>query len=358
MGHHTSIPFSLRLRDEPPIRNGDDTFEIGENPLDPQLGAFTPVERNPETGVFDFASWRLSLRNISAKIRVLKGVTRVEPIDPDNLTRGFRDVPDAFVDAGIELSLDYDSEGNLELWPPDPLFQGSTEDPASVIDMDLGWFRISSSALIIAADGLAYHRANTRFPEHFDPPVGMDPAWQGFIAKTIGAFWWKEPKDPEDELHIYGIACEDLLIGNDIVSFHGSFQHGGGPNDPFESLKPVPVEDLPQSRWSIRRIEVWVTDGIGDLLQFGGQFVIAAILDFFNRLPIRFEVSAGRVLKEVEGFVGLLPFVELQGGACAYTEQHPARARRQAEPSHFQLRKVEAGCRDQQRPLRPVVPRR
>jgi hypothetical protein len=171
-GATTRIPFSLRLRDEPPIRNGDDTFEIGENPLDPQLGAFTPVERNPETGVFDVASWRLSLRNIPAKIRVLKGVTRVEPIDPDNLTRGFRDLPEVFVDAGIDLSLDFDSEGNLELWPSDPLFQGAVDDPASLIEMDLGWFRISSSPLIIAASGLAYHRANTRFPENFDAPAG------------------------------------------------------------------------------------------------------------------------------------------------------------------------------------------
>jgi hypothetical protein len=76
---------------------------------------------------------------------------------------------------------------------------------------------------------------------------------------------------------------------------------------------PVPVENLPRSRWSLRRIEVWVTDGVGDFLQFGGQLVVGAILDFFNRLPIRFEVSAGRVLKETEGFDGLLPFVELQG---------------------------------------------
>ena len=312
-GATTSFPFALRLRDEPPIRNGDDTFEIDENALDPQLGAFTPVERNPETGLFDVASWRLSLRNIPAKIRLLKGVTRVEPIDPNNLTRGFRDLPNAFVDVGIDISLDFDSEGTLDLWPPDPSFQGAAGDPASAIDMDLGWFRVASSPLIIAASGLGFHRANTRFPDNFNAPAGLDPSWHGFIAKTIGGFWWKVPKDPEDEVHIYGIDCEDLLVGNDVLSFHGSFQHGGGPHDPFESLVPVPVADLPESRWSIRRIEVWVTEGVGDFLQFGGQLVVAAILDVFNRLPIRFEVSLGRVLKEVEGFDGLLPFVELQG---------------------------------------------
>ena len=312
-GGSTSLPFSLRLRDEPPIRNNDDTFEIGDNPIDPQLGAFTPVQRNPETGIFDVGSWRISLRNIPAKIRLLKGVTRVEPIDPANPARGFRELPNLFVDVGIDISLDFDSEGTLDLWPPDPSFQGAAGDPASAIDMDLGWFRINSSPLIIAASGLAYHRPNTRFPDLFNVPAGLTEAWSGFIAKTIGGFWWKQPKDPEDEVHIYGIACEDLLIGNDVVSFHGSFLHGGGPNDPFESLVPVQEADLPESRWSIRKIEIWVTEGVGDFLQFGGQLVVAAILDQFKRLPLRFEASAGRVLKEVEGLTGLFPFVELQG---------------------------------------------
>ena len=49
----TGFPFSLRIKDEPPIKNSDEIFEIGENAVDPQLGAFQPVEKNPEAGFFD-----------------------------------------------------------------------------------------------------------------------------------------------------------------------------------------------------------------------------------------------------------------------------------------------------------------
>jgi hypothetical protein len=88
-GGDTSFPFSLRIKDEPPIKNSDDIFEIEANVLDPQLAAFQPVEKNPEAGFFDVASWRVSLRNIPAKIRMLKGVTRVEPLVQLNLPSDF-----------------------------------------------------------------------------------------------------------------------------------------------------------------------------------------------------------------------------------------------------------------------------
>jgi len=63
----TAFPFSLRIKDEPPIKNNDEVFEFDENALDPQLAAFQPVEKNPEAGFFDVKSWRISLRNIPAR---------------------------------------------------------------------------------------------------------------------------------------------------------------------------------------------------------------------------------------------------------------------------------------------------
>jgi hypothetical protein len=131
-GGDTAFPFSLRIKDEPPIKNNDEVFEIDENALDPQLGAFQPVEKNPEAGFLDVDSWRISLRNIPAKIRILKGVTRVEPLDPNQPALGFRELPNEHVDAGIVLSLDFDADGNLELWPPDPAFTGAAGDPAEI----------------------------------------------------------------------------------------------------------------------------------------------------------------------------------------------------------------------------------
>src|SRR5687767_14608081 len=57
----TAFPFSLRIKDEPPIKNNDEVFEFDPNALDPQLAAFQPVEKNPEAGFFDVDSWRVSL---------------------------------------------------------------------------------------------------------------------------------------------------------------------------------------------------------------------------------------------------------------------------------------------------------
>ena len=316
-GGLTSFPFALRIRDEPPIKNNDEVFQIVDNAMDPQLAAFTPVEKNPATGFVDVASWRLSLRNIPAKLRIIRGVTRVEPIDPANPTRGFRDLPDQFVDAGINISLDFDADGNLELWPPDPTLAGAVGDPVGALDLDLGWFRISGSPVVIAASGLTYHRANTRFPDDFEPAEGLDDSWSGFVAKEIGGFWGREPKEPEDELHIYGLVCKNLMVGKDVISFRASFEHGGGPNDPFMSTVPIDPADLPESRWSIRRIELWVTDGVGDFLQFGAKLTVAAIIDIFDYLPVNFEASAGRIMKQIEGFPEPMPFVELQGGLAA-----------------------------------------
>ena len=55
-GGDTAFPFSLRIKDEPPIKNNDEVFEFDENALDPQLAAFQPVEKNPEAGFFDVES--------------------------------------------------------------------------------------------------------------------------------------------------------------------------------------------------------------------------------------------------------------------------------------------------------------
>lgn len=49
-GGDTAFPFSLRIKDEPPIKNNDEVFEFDENALDPQLAAFQPVIKNPEAG--------------------------------------------------------------------------------------------------------------------------------------------------------------------------------------------------------------------------------------------------------------------------------------------------------------------
>ena len=134
-GGDTAFPFSLRIKDEPPIKNSDEVFEIEPNALDPQLAAFQPVEKNPEAGFFDVESWRVSLRDIPAKIRMLKGVTRVEPLDENQPALGFRELPDEHVDAGISLSLDFDADGNLVLWPPDPAFGGAAEDPVGALEI-------------------------------------------------------------------------------------------------------------------------------------------------------------------------------------------------------------------------------
>ena len=236
----TSFPFSLRIKDEPPIKNNDEIFEFEENTLDPQLAAFQPVEKNPEAGFFDIDSWRVSLRKIPAKIRILKGVTRVEPLDQNQPALGFRDLPDEHVDVGIELSLDFDANGNLELCPPDPTFTGAEGDPGSALDLDLGWFHINESPLYCVAQGVGYHQANTNFPEGFEVPEGLDPSWSGFMAQDVGGFWWKKPANDSEEEHIYGITFKDLLIGNDVFAIRGSFEHGGGPGDPFNSTVPVP----------------------------------------------------------------------------------------------------------------------
>lgn len=323
----TSFPFSLRIKNEPPIKNNDEIFEIEPNSLDPQLAAFQPVEKNPEAGFLDIDSWRVSLRNIPAKIRILKGVTRVEPLDVNQPALGFRDLPDQHVDVGISLSLDFDADGNLELWPPDPTFTGAEGDPVGALDLDLGWFHVSDSPLYIAAAGIGYHRPNTRFPEGFEPPAGLDESWSGFVAQDLGGFWWKKPANTTEEEHIYAINFSDLLIGNDVFAVHGSFLHSGGPEDPFNSTEPVENADSLSSRWSLRKIEVWVAEGAGDILQFGGQISVAAILGFFKNQPIKFDVSLGRILKaiEVETATGTetrtLPLVQLLGSLAPVQNQ-------------------------------------
>ncbi len=187
------------------------------------------------------------------------------------------------------------------------------------MDLDLGWFHINESSLYLTAKGIGYHRPNTRFPEEFEIPTGLDESWSGFVAQEIGGFWWKKPAAPEEEDHSYGIMFRDLLIGNDVFSVRGSFEHGGGPDDPFNSTVPVPKEEIPKSRWSLRKIEVWVAEGAGEILQFGGQITVAAILGFFKNQPVKFDVSVGRILKdiEVEGPNGpitlTLPVVQLIG---------------------------------------------
>ena len=299
-GGDTAFPFSLRIKDEPPIKNNDEVFDFDENPLDPQLAAFQPVVKDPEAGFLDVDSWRLSLQNIPAKIRILKGVTRVEPLDPNQPALGFRELPGEHVDAGIVLSLDLDADGNLELWPPDPAFTGAAGDPAGALDLDLGWFHVNESPLYCAATGIGYHRQNTRFPDGFEEPAGLDESWSGFIAQEISGFWWKKPANPEEEDHVYGIRFRDLLIGNEVFAIRGSFEQAGGPDDPFNSTVPVPKEEIPKSRWSLRKIEVWVAEGAGDILQFGGQVTVAAILGFFKNQPLKFDVSVGRILKDIE----------------------------------------------------------
>jgi len=321
-GGTTAFPFSLRIKDEPPIKNNDEIFEFEENAVDPQLAAFQPVEKNPEAGFFDTESWRVSLRKIPAKIRMMKGVTRVEPLDKDQPALGFRELPDKHVDVGIELSLDFDANGNLELWPPDPTFTGAEGDPTSALDLDLGWFHINGSPLYCVAQGVGYHQANTNFPEGFEVPDGLDIAWSGFMAQDVGGFWWKKAANNSEEDHIYGISFKDLLIGNDVFAIRGSFEHGGGPGDPFNSTVPVPENQIPASRWSLRKIEVWVADGAGDILQLGGQVTVAAILGFFRNQPVKFDVSVGRILKEIDVNVPgepdpvkmTLPLVQLTGG--------------------------------------------
>ncbi len=326
-GGDTAFPFSLRIKDEPPIKNNDEVFEFDENALDPQLAAFQPVEKNPEAGFFDVDSWRVSLQNIPAKIRMLKGVTRVEPLDENQPALGFRELPNEHVDVGIVLSLDFDADGKLELWPPDPTFTGAAGDPAGALDLDLGWFHVNESPLYCAATGVGYHRANTSFPDGFEEPAGLDESWSGFVAQDIGGFWWKKPANQEEEIHIYGITFRDLLIGNEVFAIRGSFEHAGGPGDPFNSTVPVPKDQIPESRWSLRRIEVWVAEGAGDILQFGGQVTVAAILGFFKNQPLKFDVSVGRILKdiEVEGPEGpitlALPVVQLTG-ALAPVQNH------------------------------------
>ena len=119
------------------------------------------------------------------------------------------------------------------------------------------------------------------------------------MAQDIGGFWWKKPANDSEKENVYGITFKDLLIGNDVFAIRGSFEHGGGPGDPFNSTVPVPDNEIPDSRWSLRKIEVWVADGAGDILQFGGQVTVAAILGFFKNQPIKFDVSLGRILKEI-----------------------------------------------------------
>jgi hypothetical protein len=76
----------------------------------------------------------------------------------------------------------------------------------------------------------------------------------------------------------------NLLIGNEVFATRGSFEEGGGPDDPFNTTVPVPKEKIPKSRWSLRKIEVWVAEGAGDILQFGGQITVAAILGVVKNL--------------------------------------------------------------------------
>ena len=59
-------------------------------------------------------------------------------------------------------------------------------------------------------------------------------------------------------------------------------------------------DDLPSSRWSLRKIEVFVAEGAGGILQISGKCVVAAILGFFKNQPVKFDVSIGRILKEIE----------------------------------------------------------
>ena len=54
---------------------------------------------------------------------------------------------------GIVLSLDFDADGNLELWPPDPAFTGAAGDPAGALDLDLGWFHINDSLSLPRREG-------------------------------------------------------------------------------------------------------------------------------------------------------------------------------------------------------------
>lgn len=309
----TTFRFELRLRDEPPIQNEDEVFLIDDNPTDPQLSAFTPVEKNPDTGFLDIGSWKLKISKVSAKIRLLKGVTRVEQIDPGDPGRGFRPIPKAHVDAGVSLSFSFDADGNFQLWPPELTIDDVEADFNLTEDIDFGLFHIDGSPWVFSASGMAWHHPGDPFPAEIDVPLGLQQDWSGFMARQIGGFLARVPTKLEDEAQVYGIEVENLFIGDDVFAARASFVHGGGPNDPFVSTTPVPNANLPSSRWSVRRISAWVAAGAGDFVQFGGQVKVAAILDWFNNQPVVFDLSCGRVARMIEGHPDLLPFVELTG---------------------------------------------
>ena len=79
---------------------------------------------------------------------------------------------------------------------------------------------------------------------------------------------------------------------------------------------------------------MWVADGAGDILQFGGQVTVAAILGFFKNQPVKFDVSVGRILKEIDIDVAgepdpvkmTLPLVQLTGGHVDGAEPHATNA--------------------------------
>jgi len=315
-GGLTSFPFELTLSDEPPLRNGDDVLDPVTSPADPQVGAFQFPARDPEAGFLDFGSWTLWLTDVPVKVRMLKGVTRVEPIDPGVLTRGFRDVPGEHVDAGLDFSVRFSSDGEVERWPPDPRNPGGG-DALSSLDLDLGWFRVGDSPLVINATGLGYHKAGAPWPVGVDPPPGVDQSWEGFVAAQVAGMW--APKEAAvGSLHVYGGEISDLFWGSDVFSAKFSFLHGGGPQDPFESQGPVAEADLPDHRLSLRRIDLSVTNGVGDVLQITGHVRAGAIIDFFDNRPLMFDLSLGRVLRDVPGGSGQqAAYVELQGGVSA-----------------------------------------
>ena len=86
----------------------------------------------------------------------------------------------------------------------------------------------------------------------------------------------RSPQTQEEE-HIYANHFSDLLIGNDVFAIRGSFQHSGGPDDPFNSTVPVPSTRFLKAVGACEDRGVG-GGGAGDILQFGGQISVAAII--------------------------------------------------------------------------------
>jgi hypothetical protein len=315
----TTFPFELTVCDNEPLRNSDTVIEQEPDPNDPQSSAFSFAKRPDDLSSILPWSWELRLPRLEARIRILNGVSRVEPLNPQNPGKGFRYLPDQSVEASITCALELKNDGQIRFYSPQaaPGIIAPMDD--APIQANFGLFAIDGCGLVIAADGLTYRQTGRQFPPGLTVPDGIGDDWEGFAAARIGAYWMAEvPSSMAPEVNVHGGEVTGLLINGNTFSATFAYVHGGGTDDPFESPTPVSKEvvDSLSSQFSIRRMDLSITGGPFDVFQISGSATAAVIIDFFKYQPIKFELSIGHVVKAIPGSKpeehGV--FLSLQGG--------------------------------------------